>query len=139
MSIEELREKINNVDGQLIDLLSQRRNLSKSIIQDKNDNKNPIRDLKREEKLLKRLISLGKEKGVDQHFLTKVFYEIIEDSVRIQQSHVLNPSKELTGNERISVAIQGIEGAYSYLAAQKYFAYSEPTYRCFVQILHDQN
>ncbi len=125
MSIEELRDKINNVDTQLIDLLSQRRNLSKSVIQDKNDKKNPIRDQKREEELLKRLITLGKAKGVDQHFLTKVFYEIIEDSVRIQQSHVLNPSKELNGKERLTIAIQGIEGAYSYLAAQKYFAYSE--------------
>lgn len=124
MSIEELREKINIVDSQLIDLLSQRRKLSKNVILDKNDNKNPIRDQKREEELLKRLITLGKEKGIDQHFLTKVFYEIIEDSVRIQQSHVLNPSKQLNGKERLTVAIQGIEGAYSYLAAQKYFAYS---------------
>jgi chorismate mutase / prephenate dehydratase len=124
MSIEELREKINNVDSNLIDLLSQRRLLSKEVILDKNDNKNPIRDQKREEELLKRLIKIGKDKGVDQHFLTKVFYEIIEDSVRLQQSQVLNPSKENNPKERLTIAIQGIEGAYSYLASQKYFAYS---------------
>ena len=105
MSIEELREKINNVDSELIELLSQRRALSRSVILDKNDTKNPIRDQKREEELLNRLIVLGKEKGVDQHFLTKVFYEIIEDSVRIQQSHVLNPSKEFNGKDRLTIAI----------------------------------
>ncbi|MDA3861405.1 MAG: 3-deoxy-7-phosphoheptulonate synthase [Melioribacteraceae bacterium] len=125
MSIEELREKINSIDSNLIDLLAKRRGLSKEVILDKNDNKNPIRDEKREEELLNRLIKLGKEKGVEQHFLTKVFYEIIEDSVRIQQSHILNPSKEFNGKERLTIAIQGIEGAYSYLASQKYFAYSD--------------
>jgi len=124
MSIEELRKKINLVDANLIDLLAQRRILSKEVIKDKNEKNNPIRDEKREEELLNRLVELGKEKGVDQHFLTKVFYEIIEDSIRLQQSHVLNPSKENGKNERLTIAIQGIEGAYSYLASQKYFAYS---------------
>ena len=124
MSIEELRKKINLVDANLIDLLAQRRELSKNVIKDKNVNNNPIRDEKREEELLNRLVDLGKEKGVDQHFITKVFYEIIEDSIRLQQSHVLNPSKESDKNKRLTIAIQGIEGAYSYLASQKYFAYS---------------
>lgn len=123
MSIEGLRKSINNVDSRLIDLLVERRELSRKVIQDKNENRNPIRDQKREEELLKRLIKLGKEKGINQHFLTKVFYEIIEDSIRLQQSHVLNPSKELNGEKKLTIAIQGIEGAYSYLASQKYFAY----------------
>ncbi len=124
MSIEELRKKINSVDASLIELLAERRNLSKNVIQEKNENEKPIRDQKREEELLKKVIKLGEEKGVDKHFLTKVFYEIIEDSIRLQQSQILNPSKENNGKERITVAIQGIEGAYSYLASQKYFAYT---------------
>ena len=124
MSIEELRKKINNVDASLIELLAERRNLSKDVIQEKNENEKPIRDQKREEELLKKVIKLGEEKGVNKHFLTKVFYEIIEDSIRLQQSQILNPSKESNGKERITVAIQGIEGAYSYLASQKYFAYT---------------
>ncbi len=124
MSIEELREKINGVDADLVSLLAKRRLLSKKVIQDKNENKSPVRDPKREEALLKKIIKLGKEKDVDSHFLTKVFYEIIEDSVRIQQSHLLNPSKESDGKEKLTIAIQGIEGAYSYLASHKYFAYT---------------
>ena len=124
MSIEELREQINKVDSGLIDLLAERRKLSKEVIKEKNQNDNPIRDEKREEELLRKLIKEGKERGVDQHFLTKIFYEILEDSVRIQQSHLLNPTKETAANNRLTIAIQGIEGAYSYLASQKYFAYS---------------
>jgi chorismate mutase/prephenate dehydratase len=125
MSIEDLRKQINDVDAHLIELLAKRRELSKNVIKDKNASNNPIRDEKREEELLKRLIKLGKEKGIDPHFLTKVYYEIIEDSVRLQQSFVINPLKDSDNKERITVAIQGIEGAYSYLASKKYFAYTD--------------
>jgi chorismate mutase/prephenate dehydratase len=125
MSIEDLRKQINDVDAHLIELLAKRRELSKNVIKDKNASNNPIRDEKREEELLKRLIKLGKEKGIDPHFLTKVYYEIIEDSVRLQQSFVINPLKDSDNKERITIAIQGIEGAYSYLASKKYFAYAD--------------
>lgn len=124
-SLDNLRESINDVDGKIIELLAERRELSKNIIHDKDDSHSPIRDQRREEELLKRIIKLGRDKNVDPHFLTKVFYEIIEDSVRIQQSHILNPTKEGKAKRNLIIAIQGIEGAYSYLAANKYFSHSE--------------
>ncbi|VAX20323.1 hypothetical protein MNBD_IGNAVI01-1579, partial [hydrothermal vent metagenome] len=105
--LDKLRELINDVDSKIIELLSERRKLSKDIIREKDDKNSPIRDQNREEALLKRIIKLGKEQNVDPHFLTKVFYEIIEDSVRIQQSHILNPTKEGTVKNSITVAIQG--------------------------------
>ena len=124
-NLDNLRDSINNVDGKIIELLAERRKLSKNIIHEKDDSKSPIRDQQREEELLRRIIKLGKEQNVDPHFLTKVFYEIIEDSIRIQQSHILNPTKEGKSNDNLVIAIQGIEGAYSYLAANKYFSHSE--------------
>ncbi len=123
--INELRDQINGVDNKIIELLAERRSLSKSIIRDKDDSNRPIRDQKREEELLRRIIKIGKKQNVDPHYITKVFYEIIEDSIRIQQSHILNPIKEGKSKNTLTVAIQGIEGAYSYLAANKYFSYSE--------------
>ena len=124
-NLDDLRESINSVDGKIIELLAERRKLSKNIIHEKDDSHSPIRDQQREEELLRRIIKLGKEQNVDPHFLTKVFYEIIEDSIRIQQSHILNPTKEGKSNDNLVIAIQGIEGAYSYLAANKYFSHSE--------------
>ncbi|MEN8191681.1 MAG: bifunctional 3-deoxy-7-phosphoheptulonate synthase/chorismate mutase [Bacteroidota bacterium] len=123
--LNELRELINNVDSNIIELLAERRKLSKGIIREKDDTDHPIRDQKREEELLKRIIKIGRKQNVDPHFLTKVFYEIIEDSIRIQQSHILNPTKEGKSKKELTIAIQGIEGAYSYLAANKYFSHSE--------------
>jgi chorismate mutase/prephenate dehydratase len=121
--ISQLREKINKIDSGLIKLLSQRRELSKDVIESKVESKSPIRDKDRESELLNRLIKVGKKEGLDSHFLSKVFYEIIEDSVRLQQNIVqasLNPKGDK--KKSVSVAIQGIEGSYSHLAAKKYFA-----------------
>lgn len=122
-SIEQLRKNINKVDEKILSLLAERRNLSKEVIQAKDLTDKPIRDKEREAQLLKNLIKAGKEKGLDANFVTKVFYEIIEDSVRIQQNHVLDiGNKTDIKNETFRIAIQGIEGAYSYLAATKFFA-----------------
>ncbi|NJD21238.1 MAG: 3-deoxy-7-phosphoheptulonate synthase [Melioribacter sp.] len=123
-NISRLREKINQLDSELIKLLADRRKLSKEVILTKENSQKPIRDKQRESELLNRLIKIGKKEGLDSHFLTKVFYEIIEDSVRLQQNYVqtrLNGKGEK--KKTITVAIQGIEGSYSYLASQKYFTH----------------
>ncbi|MBU1096196.1 MAG: 3-deoxy-D-arabinoheptulosonate-7-phosphate synthase [Ignavibacteriae bacterium HGW-Ignavibacteriae-2] len=123
--LSKLRNNINKVDEEIIKLLSERRKLSKEVIKAKDESDKPIRDQNRETELLKKIIKYGKEKGIDAHFLTKVFYEIIEDSVRIQMSEVQDlTGQQLNGRDVITVAIQGIEGAYSFLAANKFFAHS---------------
>jgi len=123
--IDKLRNKINDVDKQLVNLLAERRKLSREIIQTKDIIDKPIRDQNRESELLDKIIKIGKSKGIESHYLTKIFYEIIEDSVRLQQSQLHNLSDEDSLHKTILVAIQGIEGAYSYLAAKKFFAYSD--------------
>ena len=124
VDMEQLRQKINNLDENLVKLLGERRNLSKSVIEAKEINNLPVRDLNRESELLNRIMELGREHGLDAHFTTKVFQEVIEDSVRLQQNLLIKKTNKI-GNEnhKIRIAIQGIEGAYSYLAAQKFFAH----------------
>lgn len=124
LDLSVLRQKINNIDEDIIKLLLDRRILSKKVIVAKEESKNPIRDQKREEELLARIIKLGRKSGLDSTFLSKVFYEIIEDSVRLQQSHVQSSLNKATKKKSVKVAIQGIEGAYSFLAAEKYFVHS---------------
>lgn len=124
--IEDLRNKINRVDEDIIGLLAERRKLSRDVVQAKDLGDKPIRDQKRESELLQRIINIGKKKGIDVHFLTRVFYEIIEDSVKIQQSYINDLiGKQGKGTESINVSIQGIEGSYSYMAAHKFFAHSD--------------
>lgn len=122
IELEHLRKEINKIDAELMDLLAKRREVSKKVIQAKDINDLPIRDEKREKEILERLIQAGKEKGLNGEYVAKVFYEIIEDSVRLQQKYIQRRlNKNDKSSEKIKVAIQGIEGAYSYLAAKQFF------------------
>lgn len=120
--LSKLREEINQIDTQLIEILAKRRQTSNDVIKAKNKAGLPIRDINREEELLKKLIQLGKEKGLDAFYITNIFNEIIDDSVRLQQKFVQSHSSSDFNNQPLKIAIQGIIGSYSSLAARKYFS-----------------
>lgn len=117
----QLRGEITRIDEQVLNLLAERRRLSHAVAATKDVNTAVIRDPAREEDLLVNLVQTGRAKGLDAHFVTRVFHEIIDDSVRIQQEYfqrVLNRGEEPS----LRVAIQGIDGSYSALAAKKYLS-----------------
>jgi len=117
--LEEIRKEITNIDRHILECLAARRKLAARVIQAKDEQGVPIRDAPREERLLGDLIAQGRSEGLDAHFVTTVFHEIIEDSIRSQELHLLGQSKA-SGLKR--VAFQGIEGAFSELAGRKFFA-----------------
>jgi chorismate mutase/prephenate dehydratase len=145
-AIEKLRERINQIDAGIVSLLAERRQLSIDVIRTKDVDRSPIRDQGREEQILLRLIQLGRELGLDAHFVTRVFQEIIDNSIRLQQEYLLKLASQSGGEpEIIRVAFQGIEGAYSHLAAKKYFAAAGerlrflglPTFREVIRAVED--
>jgi chorismate mutase/prephenate dehydratase len=119
--MEEIRNKINQIDEQFLKLLSERRKLSLEIVKLKNQEKSSIRDRKREKELLTRLIETGRKYGLDSHYVSKIFYEIIDDSVKLQNKFVQNEGNKNLLSNVITVAIQGIEGSYSFLATRQFF------------------
>ncbi len=119
--MQEIRKKINHIDEQLLKLLSERRDLSLEIVKLKNEEKSSIRDRGRERELLTRLIESGRKYHLDSHYVSKIFYEIIDDSVKLQSKFVLNAGNKSVITETITVAIQGIEGSYSFLASKQFF------------------
>lgn len=121
--INELRKSINSIDENFVKLLSERREISSKIVELKELGSKPIRDKKREQELLERIVKLAEEKNVDVHLIKKIFYTIIEDSIRIQQDYLqkLSEQNDLQ-NGVVRIAIQGIEGSYSYLSAHKFFS-----------------
>ncbi|MDZ7764879.1 MAG: prephenate dehydratase domain-containing protein [Melioribacteraceae bacterium] len=127
-NIDQLRKEINQIDSSIIDLLAKRRDLSKAIIKAKDLNDLPIRDEKREKELLNRLIAEGKRKGLENEYIFQIYHEIIENSVRLQQQFIQQQvNKKDKAKRKIRIAIQGIEGSYSYLTAKKFFANYEDT------------
>jgi len=116
--LDKIRQEIDEVDGRILEALSARRGLAKQVIQAKDQKGAPIRDELREERLLGDLIARGRSLGLDAHLVTRVFHEIIDDSIRSQQLHLMSDDSP----EWKRVAFQGIEGAFSNLAGQKFFA-----------------
>jgi chorismate mutase/prephenate dehydratase len=120
--LEELRIKITKLDTQLLGFLATRQQYTNQVAETKIKNQIPVRDQKREEQLLIRLIKEGKKHGLDAHYITQLFHVIIEDSVLNQQALLAaraNPENTFPLNR---VAFLGDKGSYSYLATQKYFS-----------------
>lgn len=124
--MDDLRNRISLLDEELLNLLAQRRDLSSEVIKRKDQGGLPLRDRTREKNLLQQLIVKGKSLGLEPTFVTKIFHEIIEDSVRLQQAW-LHRLGEGTGSGpgSVRIAIQGIEGSFSSLAAKRFFANRE--------------
>lgn len=121
-ALDAVRKRITELDSQLLTMLAERRQLTNEVAETKIRHDIPVRDVKREEQLLFRLIKEGKNVGLDPHYVTQVFHVIIEDSVLNQQAMLAeraNPGSTLPLNR---VAFLGDKGSYSYLATQKYFS-----------------
>jgi chorismate mutase/prephenate dehydratase len=116
--LEKIRNEINSVDERILEALANRRSLERQIVRAKDQSKSPIRDSLREEQLLDSLIAKGRRCGLDAHLVTRVFHEIIDDSIRSQEFSLLDDGKR----ELKRVAFQGVEGSYGELAGSKYFS-----------------
>ncbi len=116
--IEQIRDDIDRIDADILKLLAERKAHSLRIAKEKGIYDRPSRDQWREEDLIADRIASGMDHDLDSGLVNRVWREIVNDSVRIQQEflgHVESPHKTVT------VAIQGIEGSYSQLATQQFF------------------
>lgn len=123
-SLEEIRLRLNELDDQLLSILSERRSLSLQVAKSKVETSKPVRDAKREQELLVKLIKSGKEKyQLDANYITKLFHTIIEDSVLLQQSYLQNLVNPQQSRKPLArVAFLGAKGSYSHLASIEYFS-----------------
>ena len=127
--IVNVRAEISQLDTQLLELLSKRRGFAKIVALEKQQKNTPLRDQQRERVLLESLIEKASHSGLDSHYVTSLFNTIIEDSVQFQQNYLQSKSSpNFKTSKSKSLAVLGGKGAYSYLAAKKYFAASSNTY-----------
>lgn len=117
MEISEIakkRDKIRDIDDQIISVLAERRKICQEIGELKAEAGSQLRDQEREEIVLSRVIQKGKELGIDSLLTTQIFHTIIGDSVRCQENSLLNRQKYLK-----SVSLLGGKGSYSHKAASR--------------------
>lgn len=118
-----LRRALNRIDARLIETLAERQGVVGQVGALKTSGTRQLRDVPREEDLLTRLVALGGQQGLDSHFVTRIFQEILEHSVRRQQEQLLdrdNPDRAAA--PALVVTYLGAEGSYSHQAAARHFA-----------------
>lgn len=128
LNLDEIREKIDRIDAQMAKLFEERMNAVHEVAEYKKANKMPVRDKAREAIVLdnckKRVQNSAYADG-----LRKIMAQIIDFSCRQEEAFLQNEltkpavARPLTG--RVTVGYQGVPGAYSHLALQKYFAGSK--------------
>ncbi|MFZ0625906.1 MAG: prephenate dehydratase domain-containing protein, partial [Acidimicrobiia bacterium] len=116
--INRIRDDIDRIDNEILKLMAERKAHSLRIAKEKDAQDRPSRDQLREEDLIADRIATGMDHDLDAGLVNRVWREIVNDSVRIQQE-LLGRSESLGGP--VTVAIQGIEGSYSQLASQQFF------------------
>lgn len=94
MTLEEIRSNINEIDTKIIDLLKERMDYAGEVARIKLQKGSRLIDEKREKEMVERLISIGKKKGISDGFLKKIFFEIIDESVRIQKNYTLGKHRD---------------------------------------------
>jgi len=115
--INQIRTDIDNVDSEILRLLAERRAHSLRMAREKDRFDRPSRDQTREEDLIAERIASGLDHDLDSGLVIRLWREIINDSVRIQQERLGRGDQEF---DRLTVAIQGIQGSYSHLASEQY-------------------
>ena len=131
MELQSLRNQIDDIDKELVSLFIKRMNCSAMVAELKRKNRLPVLDASRERALLNKISELA---GEDFEGYARTLYSTILSLSRSYQHTRIDQSNELYNSiteaiertpqlfpERATVACQGIEGAYSQIAAEKLF------------------
>ncbi len=112
-----LRAELDQVDRGLVDLVARRLEIVAEVGAAKARTDTPVRDTDRERAVLDGVAAVAAERGISPDLVRRIFREIIGHAVDRQVA-------ELTGtaDRTLLVAFQGVEHAYSHLAARKHLA-----------------
>ncbi len=84
-----LRTKINQIDSEIINLLSQRMEISELIAHHKKEHDLTLLQPEREKEVIDKLIIQAKQHKLDKNFILNVYHLIIKESKNIQKK-ILN-------------------------------------------------
>lgn len=136
--LSKIREKINEIDNEIVKLWKERMETCLSVAQYKKENNLPVLDSKRETELLNRI---GNMAGEELDVYSRVLYDTIMTVSKSYQHKYLSKENPLTEKiknaventeklfpQKAMVACQGVEGAYSGIACEKLFRYPTISY-----------
>lgn len=83
-NLNDWRSQIDDIDTQIVNLLSKRQIISKEVGQYKHANSLSISDPAREAELMQRLSQLADSEGIESQLITEVYKSILDASKRVQ-------------------------------------------------------
>jgi chorismate mutase / prephenate dehydratase len=120
--LDTLRKRIDRTDRELLEKLRERLDHVAEVGRIKAGGAPFLRDAEREAELLKRIEGWARELGLDPFRTVEIFREVIAMSLKVQEETLLDRrSKEGAAANAHRVSYQGTDGAYSHMAARKYF------------------
>ncbi|NVO08685.1 MAG: bifunctional 3-deoxy-7-phosphoheptulonate synthase/chorismate mutase type II [Bacteroidales bacterium] len=93
--LEQLRDKIDSIDQQMIELLAQRMRIVEEIGEYKKNNNVSVFQLRRWENILKSRIDCGKRLGLDDEYIKDLLQLVHKESIR-KQADILNRKDKLS-------------------------------------------
>jgi chorismate mutase/prephenate dehydratase len=129
--IEEIRDRLDRIDRDILQNLADRQEVIRIISELKQQKNRQVVDLNREHRVLSRVRSLAKEFGIDHYYAEQLFREILRNSVRYQFHSLIDQQNKKDVTKSIRVSYQGTEGAYSHLAATRHFAERYSSVDCY--------
>ena len=131
LDLTKLREEINETDEEIVALFKKRMNIAASVAEYKKEHGLPVLDAARERALLERISQMA---GEEFGGYARTLYHTMMDVSKAYQQTKLNPESAIYNEikdalentpklfpNRARVACQGVEGAYSQIAAEKLF------------------
>jgi prephenate dehydratase/chorismate mutase len=122
MSIEDWRNRINELDGELLRLLNERARIALKVGESKKEAGVSLCDHTRERDVIERMCQAN-EGPLDDRAIIELYRAIIHESRRIQNRSHTNAEPatghDLKSNGNLRVAFQGAPGAFSEAAALK--------------------
>ena len=131
MELEELRKQIDDIDGNLTALFEQRMNVAREIAEYKTKYQIGALDASRERKILAKVCDSVSE---DKKSYAMVLYSLLFELSRSYQEKIIHPTSALRQEiqdaiehthqlfpQYAKVACQGVEGAFSQQACEKFF------------------
>lgn len=109
-----LRIELDEVDRGLVDLVARRLELVAGVGAAKARTDAPVRDVERERAVLDGVEQLARERGMSGELVRRIFRELIGHAVDRQVAELSGPVGPAV------VGFQGVEHAYSHLAARKH-------------------
>ena len=138
MNLEELRNQIDVVDDKIAELFNERMHLIEKVVEAKKTENKAVNDKDRENKIILRVCDkVDEDKAL---YLKKVFETLFEVSKAYQSTNIVEKSKVsdkiesvlekgfLKFPSRATVACQGVQGAYSGIASERFFPLANTSY-----------